>query len=120
MADHDLSYYLKCMIGGALACGLTHAGITPIDLVKCRKQVYPEEYKSIIGGIKKVHAIGGLSELSLGLGPTLVGYSLQGMGKFGFYELFKDLSCQAVGAETFNNNRKIFWALSSASAEVPH
>ena len=37
MADHDAKYYFKCMIGGAMACGLTHAGITPIDLVKCRK-----------------------------------------------------------------------------------
>ena len=51
MADHDVSYYFKCMIGGAMACGLTHAGITPLDLVKCRKQIYPEEYKSILGGI---------------------------------------------------------------------
>jgi solute carrier family 25 phosphate transporter 3 len=64
------------MIGGALACGLTHAGITPLDLVKCRKQIYPEEYKSILGGIQKVYAKGGLSELSLGFGPTIVGYSL--------------------------------------------
>jgi solute carrier family 25 phosphate transporter 3 len=76
MADHDLSYYVKCMIGGAMACGLTHAGITPVDLVKCRKQVYPEEYKSILGGLKKIKATGGLSELSLGFGPTIVGYSL--------------------------------------------
>lgn len=36
---HDLSYYLKCMAGGVLACGLTHTGIVPLDLVKCRKQV---------------------------------------------------------------------------------
>ncbi len=36
---HDMSYYLKCMAGGALACGVTHTGIVPLDLVKCRKQV---------------------------------------------------------------------------------
>lgn len=36
---HDLSYYLKCMTGGVLACGVTHTGIVPLDLVKCRKQV---------------------------------------------------------------------------------
>ena len=35
---HDLSYYGKCVVGGAMACGLTHAFITPLDLVKCRKQ----------------------------------------------------------------------------------
>ncbi len=49
--EHDLSYYLKCMIGGGLACGITHAGITPVDLVKCRRQVSPELYKSMIGGV---------------------------------------------------------------------
>lgn len=40
------------------------------------------------------------------------------MGKFGFYEIFKDLSCKIVGEERFTNNRKFFWAISSASAEV--
>jgi len=49
--EHNLSYYLKCMVGGGLACGLTHAGITPVDLVKCRKQVNPEMYKSVVKGI---------------------------------------------------------------------
>lgn len=37
---HDLSYYLKCMVGGAFGCGLTHTGIVTLDLIKCRKQVW--------------------------------------------------------------------------------
>ena len=36
---HDVSYYSKCMLGGALACGITHAGITPLDVTKCNMQV---------------------------------------------------------------------------------
>lgn len=36
---HDASYYAKCMLGGALACGATHAGITPLDVTKCNMQV---------------------------------------------------------------------------------
>jgi hypothetical protein len=36
---HDTSYYLKCMMGGVMACGATHALICPLDIVKCRKQV---------------------------------------------------------------------------------
>jgi solute carrier family 25 (mitochondrial phosphate transporter), member 3 len=36
---HDTSYYLKCMAGGVMACGATHALICPLDIVKCRKQV---------------------------------------------------------------------------------
>lgn len=39
---HDTSYYLKCMMGGALACGVTHAAICPLDIVKCRKQVFQD------------------------------------------------------------------------------
>jgi solute carrier family 25 (mitochondrial phosphate transporter), member 3 len=56
--------------------------------------------------------------LTLGLGPAWVGYSLQGLGKFGFYEMFKDLSCKIAGEEKFTANRKVFWAISSASAEM--
>lgn len=27
------------MLGGILACGITHAGITPLDVTKCNMQV---------------------------------------------------------------------------------
>ena len=36
---HDALYYAKCMLGGVLACGFTHAGITPLDVTKCNMQV---------------------------------------------------------------------------------
>ena len=40
MSDvHDSSYYAKCMVGGIFACGLTHAAVCPLDIVKCRRQV---------------------------------------------------------------------------------
>ena len=40
MSDvHDASYYAKCMVGGIFACGLTHAVVCPLDIVKCRRQV---------------------------------------------------------------------------------
>lgn len=32
-------YYAYCGLGGILSCGLTHTAVTPIDLLKCRKQV---------------------------------------------------------------------------------
>lgn len=35
--EHDLSYYTKCMLGGLIACGATHSGITTLDLIKCRR-----------------------------------------------------------------------------------
>ena len=40
MSDvHDATYYGKCMVGGIFACGLTHAAVCPLDIVKCRRQV---------------------------------------------------------------------------------
>ena len=79
---HDASYYIKCMIGGMLGCGLTHTAIGPLDVMKCQKQLDPQFCKGMIDGIGKVKANG---QLTLGWGPTLIGYSLQGLGKFGFY-----------------------------------
>lgn len=79
---HDLSYYGKCMVGGALACGLTHTFIVPLDVMKCKKQVDKEFCKGMIDGVKKVVGAG---QTTLGWAPTLIGYSLQGLGKFGFY-----------------------------------
>jgi solute carrier family 25 phosphate transporter 3 len=91
---HDLSYYLKCMMGGALACGLTHTAIVPLDVAKCKKQIDPTFSKGMVDGISKVVGAG---NTTLGWAPTFVGYSLQGLGKFGFYEMFKDVYKKIVG-----------------------
>ena len=45
-------YYGKCMIGGALSCGLTHTAVVPLDLVKCRMQVDAAKYPSLGKGLK--------------------------------------------------------------------
>ena len=33
------AYYAACGIGGAAACGFTHAAVTPLDVIKCNIQV---------------------------------------------------------------------------------
>merc|ERR1712130_363093 len=50
-------YYAKCMIGGALSCGLTHTAVVPLDLVKCRMQVDAAKYPSLGKGMKVTTAI---------------------------------------------------------------
>lgn len=35
----SLKFYALCGVGGVLSCGLTHTGVVPLDLVKCRMQV---------------------------------------------------------------------------------
>jgi solute carrier family 25 phosphate transporter 3 len=91
---HDLSYYIKCMTGGMLACGLTHTAIVPLDVVKCKRQIDKQFCTGLVDGLSKIKANG---QLTLGWGPTLVGYSAQGLGKFGFYEIFKDVYKGIVG-----------------------
>lgn len=101
-----------------MGCGITHTGIVAIDVVKCRKQVAHDLYKSIGQGLTKIRAEEGLRGLTLGWAPTAIGYSLQGLGKFGFYEIFKDVYKAIVGEENADRYKKIGWSISSASAEV--
>lgn len=115
---HDTSYYAKCMLGGALACGVTHAGITPLDVAKCNMQVNPGKYKGLVGGLKTLMAEEGANGIWKGFGPTLLGYSLQGMFKYGLYEVFKDQYMTLAGEELSEKYKPLIWLAGSASAEV--
>lgn len=114
---HDLSYYIKCVQGGALACGLTHTAIVTLDLVKCQRQIDPNLYKTLGDGISTLYRNNGIKGITTGWVPTFFGYSLQGMGKFGFYELFKDVFAKIAGDKA-EKYRVVGFALSSACAEV--
>ncbi|OXB72412.1 UNVERIFIED_CONTAM: hypothetical protein H355_005471, partial [Colinus virginianus] len=114
---HDWSYYGKCMLGGVLSCGLTHTAVTPLDVVKCKMQVYPDKYKGLVPGFRTVIAEEGVKGLRLGWAPTFMGYSLQGLFKFGLYEYFKDFYGNAVGEEFTAKQKGAVWLAASASAE---
>ena len=114
---HNMDYYFKCMIGGIFACGLTHTIITPLDLIKCRKQIDPKIYKSLGHGISTIKAEAGVKGLFLGWQPTIIGYSMQGFGKFGFYEIFKDVYKYFLGSKA-EKYKTVGFMLSSACAEV--
>lgn len=58
----------------------------------------PDMYKSVPDGFKVIYRTEGLRGFTVGWAPTLVGYSMQGFGKFGFYEIFKDVYKGAFGA----------------------
>jgi len=115
---HDSAYYAKCMLGGVLACGLTHAAITPLDVAKCNMQVNPAKYNGLgktLGLLMKEEGSRGIWK---GLGPTFVGYSMQGMFKFGLYEVFKDFYSNVAGEEAAQKYKPAIWLAGSASAEV--
>merc|ERR1712123_164538 len=105
-------YYLKCMVGGAASCGITHTAVVPLDLVKCRMQVDSAKYPSLGTGFKVTLAEGGTKGLARGWAPTLIGYSMQGTCKFGFYEIFRECFPKTKAEEgvgTFFKGLKPLW-----------
>lgn len=96
------------------ACGPTHTAVTPLDLVKCRRQVDPKLYSSNLQAWSKIYRGEGLRGVFFGWSPTLVGYCFQGGGKYGFYEVFK----YSYGEQMFPNaNKTVIFLAASASAE---
>jgi len=113
----SLKFYGLCGIGGILSCGITHTAIVPLDLVKCRIQVNPEKYRGIVTGFKTTIKEEGALALSKGWAPTAYGYSMQGLGKFGLYEVFKNVYSGLLGEENAYSYRTTVYLAASASAE---
>ncbi|VVC33664.1 Mitochondrial carrier domain,Mitochondrial substrate/solute carrier [Cinara cedri] len=111
-------YFALCGLGGVLSCGLTHTMVTPLDLVKCRLQVNPAKYKNLINGFKVTMADEGARGLAKGWAPTAIGYSIQGLGKFGLYEYFKIVYADLLGEEKAYYWRTSLYLAASASAEL--
>ncbi|KAK4497981.1 hypothetical protein PRZ48_010637 [Zasmidium cellare] len=111
------SYYAACTFGGMMACGLTHWAVTPLDLVKCRRQVDSKLYKGNFDGWRKIIAAEGVKGLYTGGGPTLVGYSVQGALKYGCYEFFKKFYSDLAGPENAVKFKTGIYIAGSASAE---
>ncbi|KAL3133751.1 Mitochondrial phosphate carrier protein 3, mitochondrial [Trebouxia sp. C0010 RCD-2024] len=110
-------FYGVCAVGGMLSCGLTHTAVTPLDVVKCNMQIDPKRYKSIAGGFSLTAKEAGLGGLVKGWVPTLLGYSVQGAGKFGLYEFFKHYYSELAGHENAAKYQTVLFLAGSASAE---
>ncbi|XP_046682912.1 phosphate carrier protein, mitochondrial-like isoform X2 [Homalodisca vitripennis] len=110
-------YFALCGLGGILSCGITHTMVVPLDLVKCRIQVDPAKYKSVFHGFKVTLKEDGMKGLAKGWAPTFFGYSLQGLCKFGLYEVFKVYYSNILGEENSYIYRTWLYLAASASAE---
>lgn len=110
-------FYQACAVGGALACGVTHMAVTPLDVVKCNMQVDPKKYGGIRQGFRIVAAEQGVSGIVRGWFPTLLGYGAQGAFKFGLYEYFKKTYSDAAGEEAAKKYQNLIYLAGSASAE---
>lgn len=114
----DLTYYLKGALAGGICCSVTHGALCPVDVVKTRIQLDPVKYnKGMIGGFRQVVAEEGVAALATGLGPTAVGYFIQGWFKFGGVELFKINMAQSMGEEKAWQYRTGIYLGAAAGAE---
>ncbi len=76
---YTVMYYLKSAIAGGICCSITHGSLCPVDVVKTRIQLDPVKYnRGLFGGFSQVVAEEGFAGLATGLGPTVVGYFIQG------------------------------------------
>ncbi|KAK3070576.1 Cu/Pi carrier [Teratosphaeriaceae sp. CCFEE 6253] len=110
-------YYAACTFGGLMACGLTHWAVTPLDLVKCRRQVNSKLYVGNMDGWRKIIAADGTRGIYTGGSPTFFGYSIQGALKYGGYEFFKKFYSDLAGEENAVKYKTGIYLAGSASAE---
>uniref|UniRef100_A0A0G4GTX0 Mitochondrial phosphate carrier protein n=1 Tax=Chromera velia CCMP2878 TaxID=1169474 RepID=A0A0G4GTX0_9ALVE len=114
----NLSYFIKGALAGGICCSVTHGALCPVDVVKTRIQLDPVTYnRGMIGGFSQVIEKEGAKALLTGLGPTVVGYFVQGWFKFGGVEFFKINFAKALGEERAYDLRQPIYLASSAMAE---
>ncbi|CAL8575208.1 Cu/Pi carrier [Xanthoria parietina] len=111
------SYYAACTFGGLMACGVTHTAVTPLDLVKCRRQVDSKMYKGNFEAWGKIGRAEGMRGIFTGWAPTFFGYSAQGAFKYGGYEYFKKFYSDLAGEEAAYRYKTGLYLAASASAE---
>merc|ERR1711934_1046458 len=115
---YNTTYYLNGALAGGLCCSITHGALCPVDVVKTRIQLDPAKYKSgLVGGMRQVVAEEGMGALATGLGPTAVGYFIQGWFKFGGFEFFKISFAKSLGDQKAWDNRNFIYLGASACAE---
>jgi len=115
----DLTYYLKGALSGGICCSITHGALCPVDVVKTRIQLDPIKYnKGMIGGFRQVIQAEGVGALATGLGPTAVGYFVQGWFKFGGVEFFKINMAKSMGEKKAWENRFPIYLVAAACAET--
>ncbi|KAG6011928.1 hypothetical protein E4U54_007835 [Claviceps lovelessii] len=110
-------YYAACTFGGLLACGLTHTFVTPLDLVKTRRQVDSKLYQGNFQAWGKIFRAEGFRGIMTGWSPTFFGYSAQGAFKYGWYEYFKKTYSDMAGPEAAYKYKTGLYLAASASAE---
>lgn len=101
LKDIDLRYF----VAGGTCAAFSHGITTPIDVVKTKIQADPKKYqdKNMLAVTQDIIQTEGAGALLTGLGPTVVGYGVEGAMKFGVYEISKPI-LKGVLANLFENS----------------
>lgn len=96
ISDIDYRYF----VAGGTCAAISHGVTTPIDVVKTRMQAQPEMYnKGLQSATISILKTDGPGVLLGGLGPTVVGYGIEGAMKFGIYEVLKPIMASFIFSE---------------------
>lgn len=91
----------RYFVAGGVCAATSHGITTPIDVVKTRIQSQPEVYdKGMAAATVSILSKEGPSALLGGLGPTVVGYGIEGAMKFGIYEVLKPVVAKMLKQST--------------------
>ena len=102
----------RYFVAGGVCAATSHGITTPIDVVKTKMQANPEVYdKGMASATMSIIKTDGPSALLGGLGPTVVGYGIEGAMKFGVYEVMKPIM-----ANLFKGNQAMAYILASIFA----
>ena len=112
----------KYYLAGGLCAAASHVVPVPIDVVKTRKQVDPElASQTFPQAFSYILQNEGVSGLLSGLGPTALGYLMEGAIKYGVYEILKPVVLQSLARVTvwshylaFLNTKVVGFSISAA------
>lgn len=87
----------RFFVAGGSCAAISHGITTPIDVVKTKIQADPQKYnKGMLKATADILKEDGPGALLGGLGPTVVGYGIEGAMKFGAYEVLKPVFADMV------------------------
>jgi len=108
----------RFFVAGGTCAAISHGITTPIDVVKTRIQAEPKKYdQGLYDSALKILKSDGPGVLAGGLGPTVVGYGIEGAMKFGVYEVAKPIFAGLLGGDIITaNNKALAFLLASMFA----
>jgi solute carrier family 25 (mitochondrial phosphate transporter), member 3 len=91
----------RYFVAGGVCAATSHGITTPIDVVKTKLQADSKlAGKSLSQATVAIIRDDGPQALLAGLGPTVVGYGIEGAMKFGVYEVLKPVFADVIGGES--------------------